>query len=347
MKTLLCAAVKLENKYIEEWVRFYQKIGIDKIVIYDNNDDDTELITDVPYVKKLVDEGYIDVYLHPGKMGMQTSEYTECYNVYYQDYDWLMFFDIDEYLMFKNTDNIKEYLSQEKFEPFDIIHIQWKLYDDNDLVRVENGNYSLLERFTRPLDLDELLGKDINNCQSYLYHKTILRGRQYKRVRFYSGNTHTPSGLHSDASLRACNANGKEVLPFVMFHNFLRESDAWLNHYICKTAEEFFTNKMVRLCGSTPSKKLEEKRVNLGMFMQYNTLTFEKLKYFNEVCPEKLQDLLKKVTHACALYVYLEQENQKLLSMPGYNTNKSRKIIFDEHFGPEYTIYANDKDIPK
>lgn len=304
-KVLLCASVRLENQYIEEWIRYYQNLGVDKIVIFDNNVSNTELITDVPYVKQLADEGYIDVWIQPDRRGMQTAQYTECYNIYYKDYDWLMFFDIDEFLMFKDFDNVKDFLSQEKFEQYDMIHIQWKVYDDNNILTVKNNNYSMLERFTHPIDIEKLLGTELDeNSYGYCYNKTIVKGRNYKKIKFTFGNSHTPSRYDSDKNLICCNSKGEMVEPFVMAHKFEPDKDAWLNHYICKTIEEYMKNKMVRCCGSLPSERGEKARVNLKLFLKYNNLTFEKLKYIHDFDPEQCEKLLNFITICCARYAH-------------------------------------------
>ena len=44
----------MENHYLEEWLRHYVSLGIDKIVIFDNNDIEgkyAESIYDIEYVK--------------------------------------------------------------------------------------------------------------------------------------------------------------------------------------------------------------------------------------------------------------------------------------------------------
>jgi hypothetical protein len=38
MKSLLCAIVKNENKYLKDWITYHYKLGFDKIVLCDNND---------------------------------------------------------------------------------------------------------------------------------------------------------------------------------------------------------------------------------------------------------------------------------------------------------------------
>lgn len=46
-KLILCAIAKCENKYIMEWIGYHFRLGFDKIVIYDNNDENGERIRDV------------------------------------------------------------------------------------------------------------------------------------------------------------------------------------------------------------------------------------------------------------------------------------------------------------
>ncbi|MBO6272263.1 glycosyltransferase family 92 protein [bacterium] len=38
--------------------------------------------------------------------------YTECYQQYHKKYDWIAFFDIDEFLHIDNNLSIKQFLSQ-------------------------------------------------------------------------------------------------------------------------------------------------------------------------------------------------------------------------------------------
>ena len=38
MTTAICAFMKRENAYIDEWLKHHISIGIDKIILFDNND---------------------------------------------------------------------------------------------------------------------------------------------------------------------------------------------------------------------------------------------------------------------------------------------------------------------
>ena len=46
IKVAICTMGKMENLYINEFVDYYSKLGIDRIFIYDDNDPGTEKISD-------------------------------------------------------------------------------------------------------------------------------------------------------------------------------------------------------------------------------------------------------------------------------------------------------------
>ena len=261
---LLCAIVKNENYYLEEWVKHYQVLGVNKIVIYDNNDDKKEYIENIPYIKQLIDAKYIDVYHIPDKIAWQKEAYTECYQKYNKFYNWLMFFDIDEYLMLENSVSINEELAKQQFAKYDMIHVNWKIYDDNNLIKCEN-NYSVVNRFTHPMSKNPRANREI---------KSIIRGN-LEKIEF-TLNPHTVT----NKILSCCDPLGNKVLSVNKYNNNICHKEMWLNHYICKTAEEFISIKLKRLGGST--KHEIGLRYNLEFFFLYNEKTPEKLKYFKD-----------------------------------------------------------------
>lgn len=268
MKVLLCCILKMENHYLEEWLRHYVNIGVDKIVIFDNNDIDgkyAESIFDLDYVNECKSKNIIDVHPIPGEKQAQTRCYNKCYELYAKDYDWLMFFDIDEFLMLERHKSIKEFLSQPKFDAFEMIHVNWKVYDDNDIISVVNNDYSLVKRFTR-------VSQGRRSIHSEL--KSIIRGGMMN-VKFVK-NPHTCD----NRSFKCCNVLGQATSSKAAKTAIVIHKDAWLNHYICKTIEEFCYNKLVRRGGHTLHKK--DLRYNLTFFFNYNKRTADKIKYFKE-----------------------------------------------------------------
>ena len=148
-KVLICSMVKLENNYIRYFIEEHKKIGINKIVLYDNNDIDGENLTSV--VLDYIESGYVTVKNARGFKKYHHPAMTKCYREYGNEYEWIGFFDIDEVVTIYNNSEFKtinEFLSLPRFKKTDVVILNFKYYDDNNLTRVINNNYSLVSRFT-------------------------------------------------------------------------------------------------------------------------------------------------------------------------------------------------------
>ena len=60
--------------------------------------------------------------------------FQECYEKNYKIYDWLLFFDIDEYIHLQNYQNIKYFLINKKFDKCQSIYLNWIIHTDNNLI---------------------------------------------------------------------------------------------------------------------------------------------------------------------------------------------------------------------
>jgi hypothetical protein len=220
----------MENLYIREFIQHYKMIGIDKIIIFDNNNNDGERFEDKIY--DYIKINFVNIINYRNCKFCQHKSYEECYNKFKNKFDWFLFFDVDEYLILPNYKNIHEFVENKIFNQFDIIHVNWILFDDNDLIYYDNR--PLQKRFIRPR---HLIKKNYKN----IHIKSIIRSRLNK-LRF--SNPHTPNGNY-----KVCDVTGKKVINSVI----LKENPAQLNlsvpylkHFNCKTVEEYFKNKMKR-----------------------------------------------------------------------------------------------------
>ena len=274
MKVAVCCIIKLENLYIEEFILHYQSIGVDHIFIYDNNDPNDEDPNDV--CKKYVDDGFVSIinYRDQGKYPMGQgliSAFNNCWVTNRNDYDWILFCDNDEFLNFDPIykNNIKNYLSDECFNNVDIIKINWRCFDDNNLIYYEDK--PLKERFTHlcwddPYCFDENRHvKSLCNCHSskkFIWDETSA--------------AHSPNTFLDD-SLVISDNTGKilkkqEDYVFTQQINYINYDKAWLDHYRMKTIDEYVNNKI---------KKLTKKGYSLlgftsNMFFNYNEYSKEK-----------------------------------------------------------------------
>ena len=269
-KIALCCIAKMENDYIRFFVEYYKALHFDKIIIYDNNDSDGEKCEDV--INDYIQSGFVKIIDFRGRKVVQLSAYQNCYDRFNKQYDWIAFFDVDEFLTFSDgSDDIHDFLNQEKFLPYQLMHINWKVYGDNEMLDNYGGN--VIDRFVEPLPYDtKMLYIDIPEDNQI---KSIVRGGlSYVK---WKKNPHTPTSV----GYHCCNPLGESVSANSPFLDY-DFSVAFIRHYSTKTIGEWVKNKMKR---GYPDKTDEcwKERLNLDFFFRYNKKTEEKLKYAESI----------------------------------------------------------------
>ncbi len=58
----------------------------------------------------------------------------DCYIKNYRKYDWLIFYDIDEFIHLNNYSNVKYFLSNSKFKTCPLIYLNLVCHTDNGLL---------------------------------------------------------------------------------------------------------------------------------------------------------------------------------------------------------------------
>ena len=108
-KVLLCCIGRRENQYIREFVEYYKNLGFDNICLYDNNYDGEDRFEDA--IGDYIANGYVFLKDYRNRSVCQLQAYQECYDNYKDEYDWIAFFDIDEFLSLVNDNDIHTFLS--------------------------------------------------------------------------------------------------------------------------------------------------------------------------------------------------------------------------------------------
>ena len=121
IKVCICTLGKNENKYIKEFLDYYKQIGVDKIFLYDNNDIGYKNESFDEIISEYIKDGFVNVINYKGEKYPQFKIYTDCYRKNNKIYDWLIFFDIDEFINLENYKSIKDFLNEEKFNIFLLI----------------------------------------------------------------------------------------------------------------------------------------------------------------------------------------------------------------------------------
>ena len=98
MRTALVAIGRRENEYAREWVAHHLALGFDLIYIYDNNHDGEEWFEDV--LQDYIESGKVTIVSFRNREKAQRAAYNDAYQRLSPKYDWLAFFDFDEFLCF-------------------------------------------------------------------------------------------------------------------------------------------------------------------------------------------------------------------------------------------------------
>ena len=130
MKVALVCVAKAEDHYLKEWLDYNQKLGFDKVLLF-QNDWRTDL--EHPILWKGICDG--------------PSVQVDLYNNVLNDndlFDWIAFIDCDEFIVLKKHNNIKDFIEEYK-DRTNVIGLNWTIYG-NMGIETRQGN-SLLKPF--------------------------------------------------------------------------------------------------------------------------------------------------------------------------------------------------------
>lgn len=260
MKTTIICIARNENPYIREWVEHHLRTGFDKIIICDNGFGNEES----PSMALRGLERFVEVQDWRNRKYVQPKCYTECYAKYKNSYDWLAFFDCDEFMMLGQDQTVSEFLCRFPRE-CQLVSVNWETMTDNNLLTYDPR--PLMERFTEPMERDRCVAYDFPENR---HTKSMVRGGLSSVV---FTNPHTPStrlvSYHSNLK--------KETQGY--YHN-IDYSYAKLKHFTTKTVEEWCKIKVPRGRVDSTGAKVE-----LTRFFKYNEKTPEKVSIMKKFFP--------------------------------------------------------------
>ena len=280
MNVAVCLITRLSNKYLREWTEYYKGIGFDKIFIYDNNRDDEEKCIDE--IPDYVDNGFVDIIDFGNENGrVQESAYQDCYEKHNKEYDWIAFFDDDEYVTLNNCNNIKDFLSNPIFENVNGVAFPMINYCDTDVII--NDKKTRLDVYTSV--------KDLNFLFSNSYYKTIAKcgiNVSYKRNiisdgSLYDGCCHIPLVDNIPFNnISDCDGNKIDGIYGTSCQFYVY--NAFLKHIPTGCIDDYINGKRRRGWPDTDSPMQYEKENQFGYdyFLLYNNDSEEKRKYYEE-----------------------------------------------------------------
>ena len=195
IKVAICVVAKGEDHYLKEWLDYNQKLGFDKVLLF-QNDWRTDLEHSI-LSKGVCDGPSIQVLLY-NKVLQDNTEY-----------DWLAFIDCDEFIVLKKHNNIKE-LIEEYQHRTSVIGLNWNMFGSMGIVSRE-GN-SLLKPFT-------MRNKDVNQ-----HIKVIVNARSGERMQLPHNTFGQAMDTNGNKFIGPFNPNGPSDVAIINhYHNKTRE----------------------------------------------------------------------------------------------------------------------------
>lgn len=225
----ICCIVKDENDYLSEWLDYHRKIGAEHFYIYDNGSKQPvkEVINSLGYAD------FVTVTRIPGR-NMHVKAYQHCLDNFGYKSRWIAFIDMDEFIVPK-----KESLPQllEKYEEYGGLGMSWLIFGSNNHVDKPAGRQ--LENFTRRSETSFLANRHIKSIVQPRHVKSAYKSHCFKfKPGFSCVNEY-----------------------FVPIEEALADVSVdtiQLNHYYCRSLEEY-RQKVERGISDTKRKrKLEE-----------------------------------------------------------------------------------------
>jgi len=205
MRIALVAMAKDEDPYIGEWIEYNLKLGFDQIHLYLN---DWEYSSNNEGVKTIEINGD----------GMHMKSYRHFLENHSDQYDWAAFFDVDEFLVLKKHQGVKDFVFDisNQFET-NQIGINWVFFGDNGISEFPEGTTGVLERFTK-----RQIGCE-NTIKSIVKMSPGISPGYFVNPHFYYYDGISPEGLRTEGPY---NQRGDTEI-------------AQINHYFSKTRDEY------------------------------------------------------------------------------------------------------------
>ena len=254
-KICICTLAKEENLYVREYLEHYQNYGISKVYLHDNNDVNGEKFEDV--IDDYIKSGFVEVENWRGKRKVQFKMMNDCYKKHKEEYDWVMFSDLDEFVHLYNYTDVGTFLNEPRFNNCEIVYFTLVCHSDNEQLHYENK--PVKERFPNVVPSSKKGGR-------HFEIKFVLRG--HLNVSIYCvhrGNM----GMKNN-----CNTYGHANKYSSIFSKEPDTTYYYYDHYYSKSTEEFI-KKIIR--GDSENYHDQFRKGRIQKYFEENTITLEKI----------------------------------------------------------------------
>ncbi|MES2274549.1 MAG: glycosyltransferase family 2 protein [Bacteroidota bacterium] len=172
----ICCIIKDENNYLDEWVNYHLKVGVQHFYIYDNGS--TIPVQDT--LQKLDLLKYVTVINFPG-VSMQYVTYKHCLKKYGMQSRWIAFIDTDEFIVPKTTHgDLRAFLKD--YEGYGGLGINWLMFGSAGYV--EKTGRPQLESFVLRSDDTFDVNKHIKSIIQPKYTRKVFDAHSFKYIKW-------------------------------------------------------------------------------------------------------------------------------------------------------------------
>ena len=214
MRTVICAIIKNEERYVREWAEYHLGIGVSRIFLFEDYGSRSHvgLFEDEPRVTVSTLEAFGIKDHH------NTRNQFTLYNKFLQkckkdgEYDWVAFIDADEFVTFGDGDGYDLAGIEEEYKDIPALLMSWKNYGANGHIKRPDGG--VLENYTKP---SRVVESDMQWCKKSLVNIKMCNCMK---------NIHIAEG--------AIDVNGNHNE-----HSCLVYKKIWIRHFFTKSWEDF------------------------------------------------------------------------------------------------------------
>lgn len=230
MKIAICTIMKNGHEYLDEWLTYNFQLGFDNIFIYEDYDSDSHLDICKEYNGVILSNINDIIKTDKKDLARQLKVYNAWIDKYRDEYDWVAFIDLDEFIVLDNNVELKAFLTE--YVEYPGIFLFWKIFTANGYI--DNPRTPLLTTYTDvyPLPLPYFLANSA--------YKSFVNLKVAKKM----ADHHTV--------LDGVDVNKKLNKIHIIYDK------AWINHYFTRSWEEWVDRFTQRGHICTGNRKFDE-----------------------------------------------------------------------------------------
>lgn len=186
MKTAICAIIKDEHLFLEEWIEWHLGLGFDAIHLFeDKGSKSHEDICDKygnVYLRRYEEDDEVQKLISYEGSYRQSVLYNWFGDTYKDKFDWVAFIDLDEFFVFGNGYTLD--ILCEEFSEYSAVTINWKMIGASG--NINRPNMGVMQAYTEVVDF---LKQDYGWCYKSFCNMKKWKGMKHLHLAYGAVNT--------------------------------------------------------------------------------------------------------------------------------------------------------------